>query len=604
MRRFLAVLAVTLACLGIPGRGDAPWSASVEIDEGVRVSLRAGREIVLEVLPEKGEGWRSLARRVCGDESRFPALAAANRGLVPIEGRPVEVPWELLREEYRYLALRALFPADRWSSRRKAWEHVPARARVLTYGEGLWQVALWFTGRGENWERIAEFNGIPGPDLPGDRPVFVPGDLLVPLFRVPETGANGVLRYGRDAKGDYAEYVLRRGEALWSAVVLRFTDYVDKDDVEEAAREIAARNGIRDVRKIPAGARIRIPLDMLALPYLPENHPRRVLARLMGTGAEEAAAKPPAPPGKEKRPAPPEPRRLAGVHVILDPGHGGEDIGARARRPEVWESDYVYDVACRARRLLERDGATVHMLVRDTEYGCRVFDRERLPMNRREVILTHPPHRNRGGRSTRIGVNLRWYLANDIFARLTRKGAKDRVPPERVVFLSLHADSLHRKLRGGMVYVPGARWRKARHAVRGAAYRRYREYRARPRVTVRRTDRRRDEILSRKLARSLLAAYREEKLPVHANRPIRDHVVRGTRRRKRSWVPAVLRGNLVPAKVLLETVNLGNPSDARLLADPKGRERIARAIARGIRTYFDDPPRRSGRATSSRRTKR
>ncbi len=600
MRRVLVVLALLLAAIGLPGRGDAPWSATVEIDEGIRVSLRAGREIVLEVLPEKGEGWRSLARRVCGKESRFPALAAANRGVVPIEGRPVEVPWELLREEYRYLALRALFPADRWSPRRKAWEHVPAKARVLTYGEGLWQVALWFTGRGENWEKIARFNGIPGPDLPGNRPVYVPGDLLLPLFRTPATGAKGALRYGRDAKGEYAEYVLRRGEALWSSVVLRFTDYVDKDDVEEAAREIAARNGIRDVRKIPAGARIRIPLDMLALPYLPENHPRRVLARLIGTGAEETPGRAPA-PAEKKKPAPPAPRPLAGIHVILDPGHGGEDIGAQARHPRVWESDYVYDVACRVRRLLEGDGATVHMLVKDTQYGWRVFDRERLPMNHGEVILTHPPHRNRGGRSTKVGVNLRWYLANDIFLRLTRKGAKDRVAPDKVVFLSLHADSLHRKLRGGMVYVPGARWRRARHGVRGAVYRRYREYRARPRVTIGRADRRRDEIVSRKLARNLLAAYRQEKLPIHANRPIRDHVVRGPRRRKRSWVPAVLRGNLVPAKVLLETVNLGNPSDARLLADPQGRERIARAIARGIRTYFDDPPRGSGRATSSRR---
>ncbi len=599
MRRLLAVLAVLLSCPALPGRGDAPWSATVGIDEGIRVSLRAGREIVLEVVPEKGEGWRSIARRVCGDESRFPALAAANRGVVPVAGRPVEVPWPLLREEYRYLALRALFPADRWSARRRAWEHVPARARGLTYGEGLWQVALWFTGRGENWKRIAVFNGIPGPEIPPGRPVFVPGDLLLPLFRTPETGAGGRLRYGHDRKGPYAEVVLRRGEALWSAVVLRFTDYVDKDDVEEAAREIAARNGIRDVRKIPAGARIRIPLDMLALPFLPENHPRRVLARLLGTGAEGAPSGAPAGEGK----APPPPRALAGVHVILDPGHGGEDIGARARRPDVWESDYVYDVACRTRRLLEAKGATVHMLVRDTQYGCRVFDRKRLPMNRREVILTHPPHRNRGGRSTRVGVNLRWYLANDIFLRLTRGRGGDRVPPDRVVFLSLHADSLHRKLRGGMVYVPGARWRKARHGVRGAAYRRYREYRARPRVTVPRTDRRRDEILSRHLARCLLAGYRAEKLPVHANRPIRDHVVRGTRRRRRSWVPAVLRGNLVPAKVLLETVNLGNPADARLLADPRGRDRIARAIARGVDAYFD-PSRRAGRASSSRRKKR
>ncbi len=155
-----------------------------------------------------------------------------------------------------------------------------------------------------------------------------------------------------------------------------------------------------------------------------------------------------------------------------------------------------------------------------------------------------------------------------------------------------------------MVYVPGARWRRARHGVRGATYRRYREYRERPRVTVRRADRRRDEIVSRRLARDLLAGYRAEKLPVHPNRPIRDHVVRRTRRRRSSWVPAVLRGNLVPAKVLLETVNLGNPADARLLADPAGRERIARAVAHGIRSYFEDTARRAVRRASLRRSPR
>ena len=46
-------------------------------------------------------------------------------------------------------------------------------------------------------------------------------------------------------------------------------------------------------------------------------------------------------------------------------------------------------------------------------------------------------------------------LANEIFAELT---AKESVAPEKVVFLSLHADSLHRSMRGATVYVPGERY--------------------------------------------------------------------------------------------------------------------------------------------------
>ena len=54
-----------------------------------------------------------------------------------------------------------------------------------------------------------------------------------------------------------------------------------------------------------------------------------------------------------------------------------------------------------------------------------------------------------------VGVNLRWYLANSIFRRAMKGG----VPREKVVFLSIHADSLHPSLRGAMAYIPGAQLR-------------------------------------------------------------------------------------------------------------------------------------------------
>jgi N-acetylmuramoyl-L-alanine amidase len=277
------------------------------------------------------------------------------------------------------------------------------------------------------------------------------------------------------------------------------------------------------------------------------------------------------------------PKSLKGVHVLLDPGHGGKDLGAITNG--VWESDYVYDIGCRIKRRLERStGAKVWMLLEDSEHGCHVFESSKIPRNRKEVVLTDPPHRNKGGASTRMGVNLRWYLSNDIFRRLT---GKQGVDPRRIVFLSLHADSLHRSLRGGMVYVPGERFRRRRYGVHGGSYRRFAEVRSAKPVSVARDDRLRDEKISTRLAEKILEAYEAEKLPVHDKEPVRNHIVRSLRGRTRRYVPAVLGGNLIPTKVLVETLNLNNDQDAKLMSDPDGRERVAAAIVSGLESFFE-----------------
>ncbi len=554
------------------------------IDEGAAVSLIDGREIELSVTPDQGEQFSDLAKRFGGDPARAAALVAANPDVTlpaPTGSTTViRVPWELLREEYRYIALRTIFPADRFS--KEAWVHDPNQARAATLGEGLWQVAVWFTGDGDNWKQIATANGIAGADVPRGRTIRVPRSLLLPRF-LPAPATQGPLRYGEDKRGAYAEYRLQKGEALYSAVVARFTGLLSPDDVLDAARSVAMRSGIRNVRNIPVGQRIRIPLDLLAPNWLPENDPRRIAAAM---GAQELA----------EAPMPPPPSTFQGLHVLIDPGHGGDDIGARSQG--IWESDYVYDIACRLKRLLDGEsGVTVHMLVADRQHGCSVVDQRALVANRREVVLTTPPHVNTRGDAVDVGVNLRWALANSIFRELT---TAQSVPPENVVFLSLHADSLHPSVRGGMVYVPGERFRRGSFALNAGAYGRYKEVRGVAPVSFSRAERLRDEAVSRRLATALLEGYRAEQLPIHDNQPVRDSIVRG-RRKGRAWLPAVLRGNMVPAKVLLETVNINNQDDARLLQDPAGRERLARAVVNGLRSFYSGQAQRSAPGSRSGR---
>lgn len=596
----LLVAAVCAAVFGAPtaARGAAPpegaeeetppaeapppaFADAVAVDEGVSAALVDGRDIVLRLQLDAPEAYARIAGRVGGDERLADALCDANGGAPAVPGRMIVVPWPLVRAEYRYLALRAIFPADRF--RDGAWEHYPAQSRLAIPAEGLWQVALWFTGEGDRWQDLTRANNLTGALPPADgRPVRIPEGTLLPLFRPVSEGPGG-LHYGEDAQGPFAERPLGRGETLYSGVVIRFTDLTRPDDVNGAAEIIRERSGIPDVRKMEVGQKVRIPLDLLATPYLPDNDPRRVAARLHE--AEIAGLAPST-----------EAVALQGVHVLLDVGHGGDDIGAHHGR--IWESDYVYDVACRVQRLLKKDtAATVHLLVRDLDYGCRVFDRKRLPRNRREVVDTHPPLKIRRG-ATDVAVNLRWYLANAEFRELTGKAD---VPAEKIVFISLHADSLHSAMRGSTIYIPGERRRGAVHGEGGRAYQDYREWRLAPQISVSRADRLRDEAVSRRLAGALLAGLREERLPVHEDQPIRDQIVRG-RGTRRAWLPAVLRGNLVPAKVLLETVNLGNDEDARILEDPAGRERIARAVVAGLTRYYSrDQARVAGRPVGASR---
>lgn len=575
------------AALCLPAGAEPPapppvrqWADALDLDSGVAAVVAAGREIQLRVIPEEGDDFPSLGARFCGDPGKAELLEQANGGGVPVPGRAIIVPWDLVREEYRFLALRAFFPADRFDN--GAWEHRPAQARGFTYDEGLWQAALWFTGRGENWEKVARFNNLAGPGLPSGKPLLIPAELLLPLFKPALPLPGGELVFDQDDQGAYARYRLKRGEALYTNVVLRFTSLVSPQDVLAAADLIARRSGIGSVNRMPVGQAVKIPLDLLSVAFLPPNHPRRIVARIEESELDRAALLTP-------------PATLQGVHVILDPGHGGDDIGARSRK--IWESDYVYDIACRVRRLLQTEnGVTVHMTVKDTQYGFAVSDKRALTRNRREVVLTDPPHRNRAGRGVRVGVHLRWYLANSLLRRLTEK---EKVAPEKIVFLSLHADSLHRDLSGGMVYIPGERLRRGDIGLKSKAYDRYREVRERPVVRTTRAERLRDEAASRRLGQAILAGFRGEKLRVAPAQPLRDSIVRGVKSSRRPWLPAVLKGNLVPAKVLVETANMNNPQDALLLEDPAGREKIARAVVAGLRQYFQGV-RQNGKTTAAR----
>lgn len=578
-----AALAAALWCLLLALA--APAAAAtlrVAVGEDMVAALTGQQEIFLEVRPLEGEGIWAFSRRLTGDVEAVEAITEANGNPRRLEaGVRYKVPYAHLIDDYKIRAVRGLFPQD--TPQFDGWRHVhPADAPPLT----LWKLSELFTGKGENFTILRKHNSAALDDmvLPGGK-IFLPAELLLPAYQAllpPDPaapskptplpldleikpGANE-LAYLEDAAGRYAVYRLKKGEALYSAVVVRFTGRAFAEDVNALAAEIAAKNGIKDVTDMAIGQPIRIPIGLLLPEYRPADDPAR--KEYEATRVEVAQVANPA-----------KATLLEGVTVILDAGHGGDDPGVDFQG--VWESNYVYDVMVRTKALLElHTAATVLATTREgKEHISR--DVDVLPRTRSHQVLTSPPYPIG---NPKVAANLRWYFANAKLRELVKKG----VDPAKVVFISLHADSLHHSLRGAMAYVPGALLTQGSFGKAGEVYQARAEVRLQPSVSFSHKERVRSEGLSRKLAEQILRAIGKQGMALHAERPIRDRIVRCAR--CSPFVPAVVRYNAVPAKLLLEICNMNNAEDRRLLTTRAFRQNMAKSLVDGLLSYYGQAP--------------
>jgi N-acetylmuramoyl-L-alanine amidase len=582
--RFLVVMLVTAA--GICGAAEkGPQSVDFDFRPHGVIRWQRGDRPALIVHPLRGDGWITISRRYTGGSAAATAIRRANPEFrSPIRDRTLRVPIDVLRGDLRLEAVRRLFPVDQRID--IGWQHWVLDP--FGAGEESWEwLAALFAGREDRVQDLKRANPeLAARGLRRGRPIVVPEEALLEVFRslppvatptpvatatappppVPLTPSSTVtaavpLDYGSDELGAYAVYRLRKGEALYSAVVVRFTGQLLAKQVNETAMEIAGRSGIDDVTDIPVDYPVKIPLDLLLPEFLPADNPRRLTwvaeQRELGRFLEIVHA-----------------TDLTGVQVILDAGHGGNDTGALVEG--LWESDYAYDIMCRIKANLERHTrATVWTTIRQTARGYAISPADRLDHRRDAYLLTRPPY---SLEDSALGVHLRWYLTNDII--LNRLGAN--FPRSKTVFLSVHADSLHPTVRGAMVYVPSRYLRPSEFTVDRRDIRQFAEYRNHPTIRLGTDFKARVEASSRHLADNIISSLDKNEIGIHPYEPVRDRVLRG----RRSWVPAVLRFTAAQNAVLVEACNLANPEDRALIQRAAWREQFARAVVEGMASAF------------------
>jgi N-acetylmuramoyl-L-alanine amidase len=567
------------------------------LEPGAIAVLQNGTQLYLQCTPGRVRNPDIFARSYL----KNPAVWKQYKNLE----HAASIPASHLRPEAVRALLFAVFPKDYVDER--GWHHTvtvdQAGAR-----ENLANLCTWLTGTQLNEDKILAANGLTDRRLRRGQKVFFPSDLLWAIMREPtpdripvvspleplaedslfadleerradrqamfRSASNSPLTYTSD--GAYAEYHLQKGEALYSSVVVRFTNFRENKDIKAAVNAVQKISGIKDVRDIDAGTVVRIPVGMLANQYQPLGSEQRKHYEAVLRAAEQER-------GAVRSPD------LNGVVVVLDPGHGGADPGTKNTARRLFEDEIAYDIVCRIRRILNAEtGAKTYVTMFDPNQSYTPTNATRFVHDEDEQVKTNPLYHSTD--STR-SVILRWYLANDIFLRETKAG----VDPRKIVFTSMHCDALfNEKIRGAMVYIPDAQYRpgsptyhKQREGYTSASYARYAENKTQPFVSFSYADRMRDEALSRNFAETLMDQLGRHRVKRHLEGPnIRSLIHRHHRGKPISMVPGVLRCNMIPTKVLVETANMSNPTDRERLADPKWRETFARAYVNALKVHY------------------
>lgn len=514
-----------------------------------------GRDIIVQILPRPGEGMYRFGSWTLRDyKNNYKKIKQFNNNRDLQKGQYVQIPFSALNDSLQGLVLQTLFPND--SSEEKGWAH-----RVVYPGETMSLIAGVFTRKGISAQKILDHNGIKKEThlLIGDV-VNIPWEWMREELNLRPIEVKPPLVVKTDQTGKrFAYYKIKKGESLYSSVVIRFTGRTLAEDVNKLANELLRLNRIKDEHFIYVGAEIKIPLEWISEDY--------IVGKAIAPSVPE--------PEEKVEPVPTDKRYP--IHVIIDPGHGGRDPGAiyypKNRSERIFEDETVYDIGLRLANMLEKQKYQVHMTLQDPNQKTPV-NKLSTRKDEDERILVNPPYILR---SANTGINMRIYLVNDIYNRLIKK----KVPKRNIVLLSLHGDALHKSLRGATVYFPDARLRKEIFNLSHKIYRKRKEFRRRLRYPVRSNSQ--AAIISKNFGKKVIQSFKNAGLKTHRSFAVRGYYYRKGER----TLPGILRYSQIPTSVLVEVGNLNNVHDRANLRRASYRESIASALADSINSQFN-----------------
>ncbi len=541
-----------------------------------------GKRLVVKLKPKVGEGGYSLARRVLEPKYRsLKTIRKYSKSRRLYKNRFITFPFKVVNNVIRSAALKAVFFKDK--ANKDYWKH-----RVIYGWETTTLIAGLFTKKGIKARHLVKYNKMRknGNILKKGDIIKIPWKWISPELALQKVSVKPPLKLKREASGKFfAHYQMKPGETIYSSVVIRFTGRLLNDEVNQLANKILKLNNISDAKLIKNRQKIKIPLEWLSEEFIgnqvsenisrkkiKEKSKKRIKVKSVATKKKVHKRKKRIVSKKTKTKT-----NVHKIHVILDSGHGGGDPGAsggsRKNKDLIYEDEVVYDVSKRMSKLLKKEGVIVHPTLADPNQRKPVrFLSHR--HDKDEQLLVTPRY---SARNSRVGANMRVYLVNHLYKKLR----KQKVPPENILFISLHGDSLHSSLRGVMVYYPDRRLRRGSFRLRNKIYRSIKEYDSK--LTFHTKDNRYSEKLSKSFGKIIIDQFRKRKLSTHrGSSPVRGYLYR----KGKKTLPAILRYNKVPTSVLVEIANLNNRLDRIALLKSKTRQQIAIAISNSVYAHF------------------
>jgi N-acetylmuramoyl-L-alanine amidase len=135
-----------------------------------------------------------------------------------------------------------------------------------------------------------------------------------------------------------------------------------------------------------------------------------------------------------------------------------------------------------------------------------------------------------------------------------------------------------------MIYIPGADYYRGSIDKTSRVYTRRKEAKGETKVRTNRSERLKAEGFSKSFAVELERLCDDMNIKMHSNQPTRKFVIR----KRKTWVPALLRYCRIPTRVLIELANLQNSEDINRIKQPAFRDKLARMYVEALKNHYSN----------------